>query len=185
LRLQITNYTFNAIAKTVTFTDYTTIRLDSVLIITNVTDNLPIYNFTQGVQLPEYPDGLGGTVSGNVLTLHYDTSAMSDGDSLQIFYDDGDIQPANAELQTTLYSLTETLQELTARLTVLASMANAGQPALRVIPIASLSTAVTGSLTAVTTVGSLTNIGTVPANTVAWAEQNLLATIANINNATA
>jgi len=121
LRLQITNYTFNAIAKTVTFTDYTTIRLDSVLIITNVTDNLPIYNFTQGVQLPEYPDGLGGTVSGNVLTLHYDTSAMSDGDSLQIFYDDGDIQPANAELQTTLYSLTETLQELTARLTVLAS----------------------------------------------------------------
>lgn len=89
-------------------------------------------------------------------------------------------------LEITLNSLTETLQELSARLMVIASMANSGQPALRTIPIASVSTAVTGTLTAVTTVGTVTNFGTgVPANTVAWANQNLLATQANINNATA
>lgn len=95
------------------------------------------------------------------------------------------INPATLELQTQLLSLTETLQELNSRLMVLASMANAGQPALRVIPIASVATAVSGSLTTVTSVGSLTNIGTVPANVVAWSQQNLLVTQANINNASA
>jgi len=173
----ITNYTFNAAAQTVTFTDYTTISLESVLLVTNVTDNVIVYNFAD--------IGYGGSVSGNILTLAYNTTGMDDTDDLQIFYDDTDVQPSNAELQTTLNSLTGTLQELTARLAVLAGMANAGQPALRVIPIASLSTAVTGSLTTVTTVGSLTNIGAVPATVVAWSQQNLLATQANINNATA
>lgn len=170
----ITNYTFNAGAQTVTFTDYTTISLESVLLITNVTDNLVVYNFADV--------GYGGSVTGNVLTLAYNTTGMSNTDDLQIFYDDTDVQPSNVELQTTLNSLTETLQELTARLAVLASMANAGAPALRTIPIASVSTAVTGSVT----VGTLTNFGTgVPANVVAWSQQNLLATQANINNATA
>jgi len=176
----ITNYTFNATAKTVTFTDYTTIRLESVLLITNVTDNVIVYNFADL--------GFGGSVTDNILTLAYNTTGMDDTDSLQIFYDDNDVQPANTELQTTLNSLTGTLQELTARLEVLAGMANAGQPALRVIPIASVSTAVTGSVTATvasTVVSSMTNMGTVPATTVAWANQNLLATQANINNATA
>lgn len=174
MKVQVTNYTFDKTAKTVTFTDYASIRLDSVLLITNVTDNIFIYNFADPT--------LGGTVATNVLTLIYDTSTMDDTDSLQIFYDDTDVQPSNVELQTTLNSLTETLQELTARLAVLASMANAGAPALRTIPIASVSTAVTGSVT----VSTLTNFGTgVPANVVAWANQNLLATQANINNTTA
>ena len=173
MKTQILNYTFNKTAKTVTFTDYNTIRLDSLLLITNVTDNIIIYNFASSL--------LGGTVSGNVLTLTYDTSAMDDTDKLQIFYDDGDIQPANSELQTTLNSLTETLQELTGRLTVLASMANSGQPALRTIPIASVSTAVTGTVTA--TVTSLTSIGSGGIGTNAI--NNTLVTLANINNATA
>ena len=174
MKVQLTNYAFDKTAKTVTFTDYTSIRLDSVLLITNVTDNIIIYNFAEPT--------LGGTVATNVLTLIYDTSTMDDTDDLQIFYDDTDVQPSNVELQTTLNSLTETLQFLAVRLEVLASMANAGAPALRTIPIASVSTAVTGSVT----VGTLTNFGTgVPANVVAWANQNLLSTQANINNATA
>ncbi len=174
MKLQIQNYTFNKTAKTVTFTDYTTIRLDSVLLITNVTDNLIVYSFADPL--------LGGTVTNNVLTLTYDTSAMDDTDKLQIFYDDGDVQPANSELQTTLNSLTETLQELTARLTVLASMANAGQPALRVIPVGT--TAVSGSVTVAST--SITNFGTgVPGREVADDINNMMVTLANINNASA
>lgn len=175
MKLQITNYQFNKTAKTVTFTDYTTIRLDSILLITNVTDNIIVYNFADPL--------LGGTVSNNVLTLTYDTSSMSDGDSLQIFYDDGNIQPANSELQTTLNSLTETLQELTTRLTVLASMANSGQPALRTIPIASVSTAVTGSVTATVSNATISTIGL--GGTGTNAINNTLVTLANINNATA
>lgn len=175
MKIQIENYTFNKTAKTVTFTDYTTIRLDSLLLITNVTDNVIIYNFASSL--------LGGTVSGNVLTLTYDTSSMDDTDKLQIFYDDGDIQPANSELQTTLNSLTETLQELTGRLTVLASMANSGQPALRTIPIASVSTAVTGTVTATVANATISSIGSGGIGTNAI--NNTLVTLANINNATA
>jgi len=176
MKTQVTNYTFNKTAKTITFTDYSTIRLDGVLLITNVTDNIIIYNFADPL--------LGGTVSGNVLTLTYNTSGMADNDSLQIFYDDPDTAPANAELQTTLYSLTETLQELVARLAVLGSMANSGQPALRVIPVGS--TTVAGSVTATVASTSITNFGTgVPAREVADDMNNLLVTLANINNASA
>lgn len=180
MKIQITNYTFDSSAKTVTFTDYTTIRLDSLLLITNVTDGIIIYNFASPT--------LGGTVTNNVLTLTYNTSSMDNADKLQIFYDDSEVQPANTELQTTLYSLTETLQELTARLTVIASMANSGAPALRVIPIASVSTAVTGSLTTagtVSTVASLTALGAVPGTLVGNAQNNVLVELANINNAVA
>lgn len=97
-------------------------------------------------------------------------------------------QDSQITLQTQLQSLTETIQELNARLMVLAGMANSGAPALRVAPISSVSTAVTGTVTATvasTVVSSLTTFGTIPAYTVAWSQQNLLATQANVNNATA
>jgi len=80
MKIQVTNYTFDASAKTVTFSDYGTIRLDSILLITNVTDNVIIYNFADPTK--------GGTVATNVLTLTYDTTSMADTDKLQIFYDD-------------------------------------------------------------------------------------------------
>jgi hypothetical protein len=178
MKVQITNYTFNKSSKTVTFTDYTTIRLDSILLITNVTDNIIVYNFADPL--------LGGTVTNNVLTLTYDTSAMDDTDKLQIFYDDGDVQPANSELQTTLNSLTETLQELTGRLTVLASMANSGQPALRTIPIASVSTPVTGTVTATVANATISSLATIGSGGIGTnAINNTLVELANINNATA
>jgi hypothetical protein len=79
-KIQIKNYSFNKTAKTVTFTDYASIDLDSVLLITNVTSNIIIYRFNDSTK--------GGTVATNVLTLTYDTSSMSNTDKLQIFYDD-------------------------------------------------------------------------------------------------
>lgn len=173
MKIQIKNYTFNKTTKQVTFTDYTSIDLDSVLLITNVNTNTIIYNFAC--------TGFGGTVSGNVLTLTYNTSSMADTDKLQIFYDDTTINSATSENQDIMISLIETLQELNARLQVLSGMANAGAPALRTIPIASVSTAVTGSLTTVT---NLTNFGTgYPAKEVSDDMNNLVVTLANINNA--
>lgn len=171
MKQQIQNYTFDASAKTVTFTDYTSIRLDSVLLITNVTDNIIIYNFADS----------GGTAAGNVLTLDYDTSAMSDTDELQIFYDT-DAVPATVASITDLGELIETLNELNTRLTVLGSMANSGQPALRTIPIASVSTAVTGTVTATVANASILSIGS--GATVSNAMNNTLTTLANINNVT-
>ena len=178
MKTKVSNYTFNKTTKTVTFTDYTTIRLDGILLITNVTDNVIIYNFAS--------PSLGGTVSGNSVTLTYDTSTMDDTDKLQIFYDDETIVPASEEKQDTLANLVETLQELNARLTVLTGMANAGAPALRTIPIASVSTAVTGSVTATVASTSITNFGTgIPAKEMADDINNYTAIVANINNVTA
>lgn len=94
------NYTFDASAKQVTFTDYNPIIIERVLVITNVTDNVIIYNFADPAK--------GGTAATNVLTLDYDTSTMSDTDKLQIFYDDvattqpvsGTVAVTNADLAT-------------------------------------------------------------------------------------
>jgi hypothetical protein len=76
----ISNYTFNPTAKSITFNDYTSIDLERVLLITNVTRNEIIYSFADPSK--------GGSVSGNVLTLNYDTTDMDDTDRLQIWYED-------------------------------------------------------------------------------------------------
>lgn len=75
----IKNYSFNAAAGTVTLSDFTSIRLDRALLITNVTAGVIIYQFNN--------PGLGGSVSTNVLSLTYNTAAMSNSDALQIIYD--------------------------------------------------------------------------------------------------
>lgn len=79
MKTLITNYVFDASAKTITFSDFGDISLEKILLVTNTTDNIIIYNFAES--------GLGGTVATNVLTLDYDTTSMSDTDDLQIFYE--------------------------------------------------------------------------------------------------
>ena len=94
-------------------------------------------------------------------------------------------QTEQTALLTTLNSLIETNNYLTQFLSQLTGAMNAGAPALRTIPIASVSTAVTGSLTAVTTVGTITNFGTaIPAKEMADDINNFTVTLANINNVT-
>jgi hypothetical protein len=79
MKLLFENYTFNSTAKQITFDTSDTITLEKILIITNVTDNIIIYNFADPLK--------GGTISNNVLTLNYDTTSMSNSDSLQVFLD--------------------------------------------------------------------------------------------------
>lgn len=81
------SYSFDKTAKTVTFSGLRDdITLSNILLITNVTANIIIYNFA---------DSTKGAVSfnNNVLTLDYDTSAMANTDVLQIFLD----VPSNEE----------------------------------------------------------------------------------------
>lgn len=79
------------------------------------------------------------------------------------------------------HSLIAALQELAARLSVLAGMANSGQPALRTMPIASVSTAVTGTVTA--NVSTVTAFGTgIPASEMAHDINNMTAIFGNIVN---
>jgi len=79
------SYSFNAASSQVTLNlNGVPPKLESVLLITNVTDNIIIYNFAN--------PALGATLSGNVLTLDYSTVAMSDTDNLQIWYYNEDAQ---------------------------------------------------------------------------------------------
>jgi len=90
----IPNYIFDKTAKTVTFIDYSAanpIRLENVLLVTNVTANQIIYNFAD--------PAFGGTVANNILTLTFDTSSMSNGDRLQIFYDDASSPASDINVQ--------------------------------------------------------------------------------------
>lgn len=86
----ISNYSFNAADKKITFSDYSTISLENILLITNVTDNQIIYNFAD--------PAFGGTVAANVLTLTFNTTVMSNADKIQIFYDDAADTPMTDEL---------------------------------------------------------------------------------------
>jgi hypothetical protein len=84
MKIRITNYSFSASTKQITFLDYPAIgiTLDSVLLITHAPSNTIIYNFADSA--------LGGTVSGNVLTLSYNTTLFSNTDKLLIYYDDAE-----------------------------------------------------------------------------------------------
>ena len=90
MKVLVTNYTFNASAKTVTFNSYSTLELNRLLLITNATRNTIIYNFAS--------PALGGTVSGNTITLLTDTSMMSNNDKLQIFYENEDVSASDESL---------------------------------------------------------------------------------------
>jgi len=94
MKTLISNYTFNKTAKTITFTDYVSISLDRLLIVTNVTANTILYLFADSTK--------GGTVSTNVLTLAFDTSAMNNGDKLQIYYDSVDTPATETSTQALL-----------------------------------------------------------------------------------
>lgn len=79
MKTLITGYSFNATGKQVSFTDYSQLNLESVLLITNVSTNQIIYNFADPLA--------GGLISGNSVILDYNTSGMSNSDKLQIYYD--------------------------------------------------------------------------------------------------
>jgi hypothetical protein len=77
--------------------------LEQLLVITNVTDNIIIYNFAD--------PSAGGTISNNVLTLNYNTVSMSNTDSLQIFLDNV-LTPASDEMLQSIQEQTALLMRM-------------------------------------------------------------------------
>ena len=76
----VENYSFNKATKQITFSDYITINLEKISEITNLTQGKVLYKSGD--------PSLGGTVSGNVLTLRFNTNdaLFSNADKLQIKY---------------------------------------------------------------------------------------------------
>ena len=189
MKILITNYTFNAASRTVTFLGYSRILLDSILIITNVASNTIIYNFAGS--------GKGGTVSGNVLTLDFDTSAMSNSDPLQIYYEDAAIVPATVQEQQNTEDLLYLLSVQGNALGKLAEMVDGANIRAALQASAAVIGAVTQSGTwsigTVTTVSTVTTCSTLtnqtqnggqPTNDIVPNATNTLACLLNINNVT-
>jgi hypothetical protein len=103
MKIKLDNYTFNPVAKTVTFTDYASLDLSDVILITNVTDGTIIFNFAS--------PNLVGSVAANVLTLNYDTTAMSSTDKLAIYLDDS-YTPASDEALVLLRRMVKLMEPL-------------------------------------------------------------------------
>jgi hypothetical protein len=160
-KVLITNYTFDASAQQIALTDYSSISIERLLMVTNITDNTVIYFFKDPSR--------GGTASGNVVTLTYDTSTMSDTDALQIFYDD-----------ESLDALIDALYELIRQLSPLAgAVAMVGGQALRTQGVGTF--AVSGPQTSANFIASHALGGVNYPNKTA--AENLTAQ-ANINNCT-
>lgn len=82
MKKKINEYTFDAARKQITFNNIEQVRADGVLIIIHTPTGATLYNFIDPTRL--------GTVTGNVLTLSYDTTLLNNDDPLTIFYDNGD-----------------------------------------------------------------------------------------------
>lgn len=91
------DYTFNASAKTVTFSaNYSSLALSDILYILNTKSGTAtvIYDPTVAAK--------GGTYAGRTLTLAHDTTSMSNSDPLQIIIAEGDVASAINDLAVTL-----------------------------------------------------------------------------------
>jgi hypothetical protein len=152
MKVLFQDYTFNASAKTITFNTTDTVRLENVLLITNVTDNIIIYNFADPT--------LGGTISNNVLTLTYNTATMSNTDSLQIYLDLYGT-PATEETLTILKDQNDLLRRIIQVVNPLATQDSAQRQRIIVengtvgsnVPVA-----IQSAVATLTTVASVTNI---------------------------
>ena len=71
-------FVFDASLKTISFDFELDLILEEIYYISNVTDGIPI--FRQGCE------NITGTVSGKILALDYNTTAMSDDDSLLVVF---------------------------------------------------------------------------------------------------
>ena len=81
------NYTFDSANSLIIFN--TNIKLRDILLITNVTDGITIYNFAC--------EGQTGDVVNNVLSLTYDTSSMENSDELLIILQEEDVSQENLD----------------------------------------------------------------------------------------
>ena len=76
----IKTYSYNKTAKTVTLTDFTTVKLERLYLIIDSTLNVLMYNMVDSTVSP-------ATVATNVITLTNVPASSANSDSLQIIYD--------------------------------------------------------------------------------------------------
>jgi len=151
------SYSFNAATSQVTINleDGISPKLEGILLITNVTDNIIIYNFANPT--------LGGTLSNNVLTLTYSTVAMSNNDKLQIWYYIEGPQETNDSAVTSIVGILASngsFPDAAGRTRVLVDTASTLNTVNTVSTVTTVST-----ITTLSTLTNITNIGGYSAST--------------------
>lgn len=151
MRLLCKDYTFDPALKQISITLTDQVTLANVLLITNVTTNVVIYNFANPV--------LGGSMQNNVLTLDYDTTLMSPSDELQIFLDiDG--SPASEDTVSALKEQVALMKRLLMILSPVATQDSSNRQRV-VVDAAVVSQATPGNLNA--NIGNISLYGGVDA----------------------
>lgn len=148
MKTLIDDYSFNASTKEITLNELTSIKIEQILLITNITDNTIIYNFAD--------NSLGGSVVGNVLTLKYDTTLMDNLDSLQIF-----IETPNTDFVQLNNLLTDGIAEIVHQLQSIRNDGGMADVSGRVRCNVETGSMNIGTATTVTTVTGVTTVGTV------------------------
>lgn len=148
----VDSYTFTAASKTVKFNDYGSIRLEGIKLITNITTGTIIYQFNDATK--------NGTVTNNVLTLTYNTAAMSNSDKLMIIYEAPEPRSMIAGLVTLFAKLLE-LVKSPPWVTIATGTASPGAKIVRA-SVDQMSAAV-GTVTTVTTVTTVSTLTTLNA----------------------
>lgn len=103
MKIKINNYTFTPANRTIVFNDYSSIKLDDILLITDVSTGTIIYNFASA--------NLTGSVSGNTLTLNYNTTGLSPS-NLSIYYDEPESKPSTDESIVLLRRMVKLLEPI-------------------------------------------------------------------------
>lgn len=153
--VDIGSYSFDATNKQIILNEIPTLSLENILIITNVTDGIQIYNFADS--------NLNATVSNNIITLEYDTTSMSNNDNIQIFIEDGDISNDTTTILEYLACIAQCMKRL---LTNISYPAWLDRSLNRIRGTFSLESGTLTTLTTCTTcstVSNISNIGGYPA----------------------
>lgn len=151
----IDKYIFDANAKTITFPDLLDVRLEGLQLVTNVTAGAIIYQFNQ--------PGKGGTLTGNILMLAFDTSSMNSADKLQIIY-----HPPAGGFFNRIAALLEQIWRATVRPEWLVAIST-GKALRTLLDTNSNLNAVT-TVTTCATVTNLTNFNTIDSRELVWAQ---------------
>ena len=136
----IENYTFNSATKQVIIIDNENITQEKLLLITNMTAGIIIYNFADS--------DTRGLIAGNIITLNYDTISMSDTDKLQIWVED--TNPLMVTITTCISCIKNVVSKFTFDTLNQLRTTVAGTVAVSTLP----------TLSTVTTVGTVTTVST-------------------------
>lgn len=132
----IANYSFSAAASTITFSDYSSIALERIV---------SVFNITKGRMIYDGSSGLNGTAATNILTVDYNTiDGMANTDQLRIIYDDttpitgypsGSTPLASSSGNVAAATATATLAKATGKTTYITGFVVSGSGAVAGLPV--------------------------------------------------